>query len=134
MLIEIPTDSEVIEMPSSTIWFDSDGILYSVGKPAPTQRKIEDIRDEVQSLRKIIGDRKLCIILESNNSGVTPPKEQRDEIAKELTSVTKALAVVSSSPLSRMMANLFFSFKPPKYPMRLFSSLHEAQQWVKQYL
>jgi hypothetical protein len=134
MLIEIPTYAKVIEMPSSTIWLDKDGILYSVGKPDLGPRSIDELRSEMEQLRTIIGSDKHCIIMESGGKGPLPPKEQRDEIARELNSVTRALAVVSSSPLGRMMANLFFSFKPPKYPMKLFSSEKEARAWVRQYL
>ena len=134
MLIEIPREATVIEMPSSTIWLDKDGILYSVGKPPAGPRSIDDLRAEMAEFRRVIGEGKYCIIMESSGKGPTPPKEQRDEIARELNSVTKALAVVSSSPLGRMMANLFFSFKPPKYPMKLFSTEREARQWIRQYL
>jgi hypothetical protein len=134
MLIEVPTNAKVIDMPSSIIWLDKDGILYSVGKTSIGPRSIDDLRAEMRQLRNVIGEGKYCIIMESNGKGPTPPKEQRDEIARELNSVTKALAVVSSSPLGRMMANLFFSFKPPKYPMKLFSNEQEARAWIKQYL
>jgi hypothetical protein len=44
------------------------------------------------------------------------------------------MAIVTSSPLSRMMANLFFSFKPPQYPVKMFQNEKDATEWIRQYL
>ena len=133
--MEIPAGAEVIEMPSSTIWFDKEGILYSVSKEPPSGgRKMEDIKAEMDRFRQILGPRKVCIILASNTGTESPPREQRDLISRELNSIAKAIAVISPSPLSRMVANLFFSFKPPAYPMKIFSSQHDARNWIRQYI
>ena len=134
MLLEIPKEEKVYDLPSSTVWFDGSGILYSVSKPQSRERTIEEIHDETQKLRDIIGNRKVCIIVESAGRNQVIPKEQRDAIAEEMKSVTRALAIISPSPLSRMVANLFFSFRPPLYPMKLFSQPEEAREWIAQYL
>ena len=49
-------------------------------------------------------------------------------------SVTKAMAIISASPLGRMVANLFFGFKPPVYPVKFCATQEEAKEWIKQYL
>jgi hypothetical protein len=134
MLMEVPRDTEVIEMPSSTLWFDQEGVLYSISKPQQRTRTLAEIHQEMDRLRQLIGTRKVCIIMESHSRAQAVPKDQRDAIAEELNSVTKALAIVSSSALSRMVANLFFSFKPPRYPMKLFSNPQDARQWIGQYI
>jgi hypothetical protein len=33
-----------------------------------------------------------------------------------------------------MLANLFFSFKPPQYPVKFFTDSTEAAEWVRQYV
>jgi hypothetical protein len=133
--MKIPFDRKVIEMPGSLIWFDQEGVLSIVPKDdAASARSIEQIKSEMNELRNIIGEKKVCIVMETNNRGTSPPKEQRDFIAKEINSITKAMALVTSSPLSRMVANIFFSFKPPTYPYKLFSNEEDAREWIKQYL
>lgn len=135
MLLEIPKNAKVLELPSSTIWFDGDGLLYSAAKGGPpVNRSMEDLTEDMKKVRNFIGSRKVCIIIESNNRSGSPPREQRDAIADALNAVTKAMAVVSSSPLSRMVANLFFSFRPPAFPMKLFANVHEAREWISKYL
>lgn len=108
--------------------------MYSLSKAQEGQRSLDDIYEEIAAFRKIIGDRRLCIIMEPNSRGQKVPRELRDAIAKELNSVIKALAIISPSPLSRMVANLFFGFKAPNYPMKLFSNLQDAERWIRKYL
>jgi hypothetical protein len=134
-MIQVPRGASTIDTPSSTIWLSEEGILYSVGKNVGGgTRSTDEIRNEMDLLRSKLGDRKYCIIIESNARSTSPPKDQRDLIASELNSITKAMAIVSGSPLSRMVANLFFSFKPPSYPMKIFSSESDAKRWITQYL
>lgn len=132
-----PENEQIIEWPTSIMWFDEDGILYSIPKPN-TQHLLPKTREEsmkeMEAFRKVIGGKKTCMIAESNNSAQTPKKEDRDWIAKELDSMVKAMAIVSASPLSRMIANLFFGFKPPAYPVKFFNTMDEAKVWIKQYL
>ena len=74
------------------------------------------------------------MIAETDKSSPPPKKEDRDWIARELNSVIKALAIISTSPLGKMLANLFFGLKPPPYPYKFFSNEIDAKEWIKQYL
>jgi hypothetical protein len=133
--MEIPKDREILEMTTSYIWIDDEGILYSKPKGGEeTQQTPEQIRTEMVRFRKFIGNKKMCMVLESNPNSKPPTKEVRDIAAEELNSVTKAMAIITSSPLSKMIANLFFSFKPPTYPVKMFTNADEAREWVRQYL
>ena len=133
--MEIPTDRKVHKLRGSYIWISDEGIVYS--KPlenAPEEQTNEKISQEMEELKRIIGDKKVCLVGESNPRQKPPKKEQRDYIADQISSVVKAMAIITSSPLSRMMANLFFSFKPPQYPMKMFQNEKDATQWIRQYL
>lgn len=130
-----PENAKIIEWPTSIMWFDEDGILYSVSKPGdhPPQTR-EESQKQMEKFREITGGKKTCMILETSKTSRSPQKEDRDWIARELDSVTRAMAIISTSPLSRMVANLFFGFKPPAYPVKFFSDKEEAKAWIKQYL
>ncbi|MFI5204766.1 MAG: hypothetical protein ACHQF2_09750 [Flavobacteriales bacterium] len=130
-----PENAKIIEWPTSTMWFDEDGILYSIPKPnAPEPQTREEGLRQMDEFRKLVGGKKTCMIALSSNSSKAPKKEDRDWIAKELESIVKAMAIVSASPLSRMIANLFFGFKPPTYPVKFFSNVEDARAWMKQYV
>lgn len=130
-----PKNAQTIDFATSIMWFDEDGILYSVPKPGAVYAKTrEESQHQMDEFRKIVGSEKRCMILQTDNSAPPPKKEDRDWAAKELNSVTKAMGIISTSPLSRMIANLFFGLKPPSYPVKFFSNEVEAKEWIKQYL
>ena len=133
--MEIPKNVKTIELGSSILWFDEDGVLYSIPKPGAIRVSTkEETLKQMNELRKITGGEKKCMILQTDSSAPPPKKEDRDWIAKELESVMKAMAMISTSPLSRMVANLFFGFKPPSYPVKFFSNEKDAKQWINQYV
>jgi hypothetical protein len=126
-----PKDAEVFDMPTSIMWFE-DGILCSVAKKVPPQT-IEEARDTMVEFKKIVGDKKICLLSDSSDS---PPvsKEMRDYAAEVIPQVAKAVAIISRSALGKMSANLFFALKKQPYPVRFFDNKEEAKQWLKQYL
>jgi hypothetical protein len=135
MLMKIPDDARIIEMPTSLLWVDKRGVLSVIPKEdAPAVRPMNEIRSEMEELRKILGHKKVCIVMEAGSNSESPPKEQRDFIAEQISSITRAMAIITSSPLSRMVANLFFSFKPPPYPYKIFSNEKDAREWIEQYV
>jgi hypothetical protein len=132
--MKIPSDVKVHELSSSYLWIDESGIVYSTPKPGtPPDLTVEQLKKEMEILRSIIGPQKVCFVLESNSDSKPPKREQRDLIAAELASVTKAMAIVTNSPLSRMIANLFFGLKPPPYPAKMFTNEADAREWVLQF-
>jgi hypothetical protein len=133
--MEIPEDRPTYELSGSTIWISEEGIMYSKPKAnAPQERSNEDIHAEILKIYEIAGKKKVCIVSESDPNSKPPRKDQRDFIAHEIESIVKAMAIVTSSPVSRMIANLFFSFKPPTYPVKMFTNERDATEWIRQYL
>jgi hypothetical protein len=135
--MEIPKDAKLIDWTTSVLWFDEYGILYSKPKPGAAQQNAlsrEETLSQMGEFKRLTGNKKLCMILETNSNSKPPSKEDRDFISDQLSQITKAMAIISSSPLSRMIANLFFGLKPPEYPVKFFSNDKEAQTWIKQYL
>ena len=130
-----PENVKTIDFSTSIMWFDENGILYSTPKPnAQYARTREESEKQMDEFRKLVGNKKVCMILESDKNSPPPKREDRDWIARELDSVTKAMAIISASPASRMIANLFFGLKPPSYPVKFFSNEIDAREWVRQYL
>jgi hypothetical protein len=132
--MEIPKGAKTYDLRSSILWFDEEGIAYSTPKPdAPLTSTDDEIRNDINFFLEITGGKKVCIVIETASQGAPPPKAQRDLVEESLNKVVKALAIVTTSPLSKMLANLFFSFKPPAYPTKMFTNVEEATAWVKQY-
>ncbi len=127
-----PPGVKVHELSTSTIWFDKDGILWSVSKNVPGQ-SLEESRKTLEEFVKVTGGKKVCLLADVTYSPETS-RETREWAAEELPKIVKAVAMVSGSVLGKMLANLFFTLKTQPYPSRMFNSVEEAHAWLKQYL
>ena len=129
--MEPPKNSNVIDFPTSTMWWD-EGILCSVAKKAPPQT-VEEAKKTIEEFKKITGGKKVCLLSDSTDS--TPlSKEMRDYAAEVIPEIAKAIAIISRSAVGKMAANLFFSIKKQPYPVKMFTDENEAKEWLKQYL
>jgi hypothetical protein len=60
-------------------------------------------------------------------------KEAREYMAGEGAELLTAGALLITSPVARVIGNLFLMLNQPKIPTRLFTSESEAQQWLQQF-
>ncbi len=128
----LPENTEVFEFPTSTMWFDENGILCSIAKKF-SQLTVEEAKKTMEELRKITGGKKICLLSDSTDSSPIN-KELRDYLAEVIPEIVKAIAIISRSAVGKMVANLFFSIKKQPYPVKMFSDETEAKEWLKQYL
>lgn len=127
-----PAGVQLTENKTSVYWFDEDGILCSVYKKAPPI-SLEESRQILEEFKRITQGRKFCMLLDITFS--TPgDKESREFAAVEFPKIVTAMAMISASPMGRMLANLFFALKPTPYPAKIFTTEQEAKAWLKQYL
>lgn len=135
--MKVPTHLKIHDWGKSLVWIDEDGIVFvltkteNVPEEDPTR---EEVLRMLEEYKEITNYQKRCLIIEGNSRKKTPNKEQRDYTEKIMNDITKALAIVSTSPLSRMLANLYFGFKPPQFPVKFFENETDAKEWIKQYL
>lgn len=132
--MEIPKGATLYEHPLASYWMDSDGIWYAVSKETP--RTLEMMRDNVAFLKKIFENKRVCLIADA--SKVSPyDKETRNYLAKELNNLYKAMAIISTSSIGRMVANTFILshlLNPLPVPMKMFKNEKEAKEWLREYL
>jgi hypothetical protein len=130
--MEIPNNVSVTETETSAFWLDQNGILCVVSKKGPPQT-IDDIKITLAKLYSVLNGKKACMLIDVSNSGEST-KEVRDFAAEEFPKFVKAIALVSSSELGRMLANLFFNIKQQPYPTKMFTDETEAREWLRQYM
>src|SRR5687767_10005488 len=111
---------QIIESATTTMWFDDHGILCSIAKKHPPQTE-EQIQQTLKDFIALSGGRKLCMLADITEA-VPAEKATRERAAEEFPKHVKAIALLTRSPLSKMIANLFFALKPPTYPMKMFTN------------
>jgi hypothetical protein len=127
--LKVPSDKEIIDTPIAHFWFDDCGILYSVAKSKP--RTIRLICESEKILKSKIGDDKVCLISETSNTTYYTI-EMRDELARVLSSLIQAIALVPCTPTGKMTASILF-MRNTGFPAKIFDNLEDARHWIRKY-
>lgn len=131
MTLTIPENAQTYELLNSIVWFDESGILFS--KPKETEyieQTIENISSEIVRFKDITGNTKVKLIVEAHPKAKPIKKRDRNYIAGEYAKVIERMAVLTTSPVIKTITNIFFSFNPPPYPIKMFSNVEDAKAWI----
>ncbi|MBX0332542.1 hypothetical protein K3G39_04750 [Pontibacter sp. HSC-14F20] len=107
------------------------GILYCIYNEI-RELNLDNARECVQDRLNYIGEQvypSLFDITRVKNS----TKEARDYLANEGNAGVAASAILVSSPMVKMAANIYIHVNKPKNPTRMFTNKEEAVQWLSQY-
>lgn len=131
-LLNPPINVPLFETPISTHWFDESGILCAVSKKV--ERTIEHYQ-AVNNLYKTLiqNNQKLCLLADTHDT-MPISKEVRNFMTSEMPKYIKAHAIVTSVPLTSSLTSTFMKFNFLDFPVKLFSNVEEAKEWLKEYL
>ncbi|MFI5172188.1 MAG: hypothetical protein ACHQFW_07335 [Chitinophagales bacterium] len=128
-----PTDtSRAYDTPLSTMWFGDDGIFYSITKKDVVITK-EGLIDSFRFIQERSGGKMICWIGDISQA-TFPTQEARDYAGEETPKFIKALALVTNSEISKLIANVFIALKKPPYPTKMFTNEKDAETWIRQFL
>ncbi|RFS16533.1 STAS/SEC14 domain-containing protein [Emticicia sp. C21] len=122
----IPTDRPIYEGEIATYWFD-ENILVSLSKSP--KRTVENISGNVVLVKKITNNTPVPLLIYLSDSPV-PDKATRQFSTQQIPVIYSAMAMVSKPGLSKFIMNILFSLKPPPIPMKSFSDVQEAREWL----
>ena len=129
-MVEIPKDRQISEGEFATYWID-DGILVSLSKS--TLRTVANITANMALVKQITNNKKVPLLIYLSNSPV-PDKATRKLSTEQLPNVYTAMAMISEPGLAKLIMNILFKLQPPPIPMKNFTDVKEAKEWLKQYL
>src|SRR5690348_14570035 len=94
-ILQIPSGVKTFELTNGTFWI-YNGILYSRPNPGPyVPLSRLQVEKEMSLLREITKGEKIGIIAESHPQTGSPSKEDRQFIADQINSITKAMAIIT---------------------------------------
>jgi hypothetical protein len=128
--VKVPNDRPTYEGDIATYWFE-EGILISLSKS--TKRTVELIKGNVALVKQITNDIPVPLLIYLSDSAV-PDKETRKFSTEQLPIIYKAMAMISKPGLSKLIMTILFSLKPPPIPMKSFTDVDEAKEWLKQFI
>lgn len=130
MILKIPQDIEIIDLPTSTTWFDANGFLVTLTKPY-VKRTLELSLKNLDRLENLTQGTKVYGIVEVSKMSPSQ-KDIRMAWASRVPHIYHAIAILSSNALGRMISNLYFSVHQNNIPTKNFSSYEEAVKWLKE--
>lgn len=132
-MLKPPPNTEIVNLPTAIIWFDDDDEFVCAVSKQETERTPEVIQETLEGLKKLIGDKKVCLLIDVTHISEIS-REGRDLLAKEFPRFIKAVSVISGSAFGKMVANIFFTIKKQPYPIKMFNDDKKAREWLKQHV
>jgi hypothetical protein len=123
-------ESAVIINPKFRMWLRSDGIVQLVWTPAVAM-SFEDAIAAIDAMIKLTGGRRSPLLVDAHNAG-PQDRAARSEFVRR-GDLVSAVAILASTPLSRMMANFFIAVSKPMAPTRLFDDESLALTWLAEF-
>lgn len=121
-----------IETSSQKLYWDSEneivwGALFA---NQVTEELAKENVDAQERLRDMVGKMKIRLLVDMTE--ITEiSRDARDYFANERTaSIQRATALLTRSPVSRVIGNFFMGLNKPISPTRLFTDQHKAIQWL----
>lgn len=108
-----------------------EGVMHIILKQ-DADLDVEHI-DEMIDQRRIMQNGEPLLVLADIRKLWLASKKARERAAqKDMTDLNVAMAIVTGSLTSRMLANFFIKFNRPSSPTRMFSSTEEALVWLSE--
>ena len=113
--------SEVIETSIGKVWLDEEGIIREKVH-AGSVIDLDVAKEEIAAYAVLCKNEARPILVDIRNvKSVT--REARSHLAgEEGTKVTRAVALLIGSPLSKIMGNFFLGLNKTSFPSRLFNT------------
>lgn len=127
--MEIPSDIPVIETRCASTWLQG-GIIYSVGKANLSQQK-EDALENLAVIQRLTKGNPTPQICDISKVRFVSAEAKQVYGGVEYESLVSAMALLVDSTYSKVNANYMTQVVKPAYPSETFSSLADAEAWVK---
>ncbi len=122
-------ESREVIHPKFRMWLRPDGIVQLVWRSG-VELGLEDAVAAIGAMTKLTDERPSPLLVDIHDAG------QQDRAARmefvRAGGLVLAVALLVSTPLSRMMGNFFLTVSKPMAPTRLFDNEAAAVAWFKE--
>ena len=120
---EIPTEI-------ADLWIDAQRIIHIRFNDNPSHG-ISEAKAVVEAHNQLAAGTPACVIADIRSVKVGANREARKYyVSPESAEYKTAMAMLVSSPIQRMLGNIFLKLNRPPYPTRIFNQEPEAIQWL----
>lgn len=124
-----PSNDHIVETALATVWLDEQGIVCILTKMKVSLTR-EHLSELFNAVRSFGNGKKVRILNQASNVSSAVSRDDVDFVMEEAKDLIDALAIIATSPLSRMVVNLLLRIRSFPFPMKLFSNERDARQWL----
>ncbi|MCK4760932.1 MAG: hypothetical protein KAW12_01945 [Candidatus Aminicenantes bacterium] len=124
--------SEVIETKGAKLWLE-DGIFHSETHPN-AEMDLGLAREHLKIHAKLTGGKKTPVLTDIRTIKSIDRDARRHLSGEEAEKIHTVLALLVTSPVSKVIGNFFMAINKPRFPSRMFNSEEKATAWLKSFL
>lgn len=116
-------------------WFDPELRIVRAEALPGSKQTLADAKENVQVVAKLTGGKRCPLLVDLSGSLGLDHDARAYYGSAEGQATYSALALVGSTPVSRMIANMYFSIQrghARAMPTKFFSNQREAIEWLRQ--
>jgi len=126
-------ENEIIETRTAKIWLGEDSIFRLIYSPK-VEVKLDDAREITAAQYKLLKGKKLPLLADTREMKSIDREARQHFKSEEIPKTTSAVALLVSSPVSRVIGSFFLGINKPLHPVKLFTSEAEAIKWLKEFI
>ena len=126
-------NEENVETVKSRLWLGDDGIVRIIWIPG-AEVTLEDAQETMAAYLKLNMGKRRPLLVDTKTMKSLARGARQYYASEEAAKVASAVALIIGTPVSRVLGNFYLGVSHPKLPTRLFSSEHDALEWLKGYL
>jgi len=121
---------KIIETSNAILRKDAEDIVY-LKFPSKTTHSFETMNEHLKSVTDIDSNNTGVLLLVNMTNLVGVSKEARTMVSNnEMTKTHKAVAMLVSNPLTKLIASFFLGMNKPKFPIKSFTNSDDAVLWL----
>lgn len=131
--MEVPKDGDVIEVTAFWTWMGDDGICRTKVKPGAEieiQHALEN-SEATNSIHQRLQEDFALLVDATDIKSMSREAREHFSMNKRETHLT-ALAIITGSPVSRVIANFFMGIQKQRVICRTFTDESKAIKWLQE--
>lgn len=121
-----------IKCRAGMTWLDEVNNIVRFEAFEGVEQSLEDAKENMEAIKQLNGGQRLGMLVNFRKSKGLTPAAREYYGSNEVRPLYRALALVGTSYVGRMLANVWFSIYGDKYcPTRVFASEDDAIAWLK---
>jgi hypothetical protein len=130
---EAEMENEVVVTRSAKIWLGEDGIVRSI-EPRAEAVTLAYTKEIFSAILKVSKGKKRPFLADIRKIKSVDRESREYFASEEVSNAVSAIALLVSSPVSKVIGNFYMRLNNPVCPTKLFTSESEAIEWLKGFI